>query len=84
MAIERIITGVEEKFWGGPTWATEEMSVKDRLRFYRDTGLWPGQFEKATTASFMQADIDSARQAGQDFCAAQKLQRAREAGLDVK
>lgn len=61
----------------------KEVSLADRLRFFRDTGLWPGQYEKETTASFMQADIDSAREFGQDFCADQKLQRAREAGLDV-
>ncbi len=84
MSVEKLITNLEEKFWGGATWATKEMTLKQRALFFRDTGLWPGQYEKVTTESFMQADIDSARQMGQEFCAKQKLKRAHEAGLKVK
>ena len=83
MGIEKFITNLEEKFWGGPTWATKDMTPVQRIMFFRDTGVWPGQYTKMSTEMFMQTDIDSEREAGKDFCAEQKLKRAREAGLNI-
>jgi hypothetical protein len=68
----------------GDTWAMQEMTSKDRLRFYRDTGIWPGYNRKELTSLIMQNDIDAERRDGKKYCADQKLARAREAGLDVK
>lgn len=81
--IERTITSLEEAWFGGPTWATQEMSLGARLRFYRDTAIWPGQYSQETTAMGLGADIASELRQRKLFCVKQKLRRAREAGLDV-
>ena len=44
MGIEQFITNLEEKFWGGSTWATKDMTLRKRIIFFRDTGVWAGQY----------------------------------------
>lgn len=78
------LTRIEEGVLGGPTWATATMSFAQRLKFFRDTGEWPGMNSKAVTEMSMQGNIDAERADGKDYCAARKLERAREAGLKVK
>ena len=82
MITERL-TKIEEILLGGPTWATETMTFGQRLRFYRDTGEWPGACRRETLEMFMQGNIDAERAAGKTYCANQKLKRAKEAGLDI-
>ena len=84
MECKTIFTKTEEALFYGPTWATETMTALQRLRFYRDTGEWPGVHSLEATEIFMQSDINQERAQGKDFCANQKLQRAMEAGLDIK
>ena len=82
--ISERLTRIEERILGGPTWATQGMNFQQRLRFYRDTGQWPGLHTKGVTQMVMQNDIDAEKEQGKDFCAQQKLERAKEAGLDIK
>ena len=83
MIAERL-TKLEERLLGGSTWATETMTFCQRLKFFRDTGEWPGACSKATLGMFMQGNIDMERAAGKTYCAKKKLKRAKEAGLDIK
>jgi len=78
---DKTLTRVESKLLGGPTWATDSMTARERLRFYRDTGQWPGLHSKPSTQMFIEADIRSAEEIGQPECAEIKRCRAREAGL---
>ncbi len=78
------ITEIEEWILGDSTWATRSMTFGERLRFYRDTGEWPGLHSIVATEIFMQGDIDAERADGKDYCAGRKLQRAKEAGLNIK
>lgn len=55
-----------------------------RLKFYKDTGEWPGLSTKLLLEIVMQVDIDKERKDGKYFCAKQKLARAKEAGLAVR
>ncbi len=82
--IERRLVHIEKCLLGGDTWATEGMSLTDRIKFFRDTGEWPGVHSKEATKMFMQGDIDGERTAGKDYCAEKKLARAREAGLEIR
>lgn len=83
MAVE-IFRKIEEGIFGKSTWATESMTFAQRLKFFRDTGEWPGVYSREATAMFMQSNIDAERAEGKQFCANQKLKRAKEAGLKVK
>ena len=82
--IERFFTKIEEGLIGEETWATQTMSFTDRLRFYRDTGEWPGLYSKEVIEMFMQNSIDQERADGKSYCAQRKLDRAKEANLDIK
>lgn len=81
--VESILTHLEEKFFCGPTWATERMTFWERLRFYRDTALWPGLYSEAVTEMYMENEIKGELDHGKEFCAAQKSRRAVEAGLHI-
>lgn len=78
------LTQLEEKILCGPTWATESMTFRQRLTFFRDTGEWPGLHSKAVTEMLMQGNIDAERAKGKIYCANQKLKRAKEARLEIK
>ena len=82
--IERVLTNIERSLLCGDTWATQTMSFTDRLRFYRDTGEWPGLYSKEVIEMFMQNSIDQERADGKSYCAQRKLDRAKEANLDIK
>lgn len=81
--MERLVQ-IEEYFLGGNVWAIETMSLTERVKFFRDTGEWPGVHSKEATEMSMQSNIDRERAAGKDYCAEKKLSRAREAGLKIK
>lgn len=83
MIVEKL-TQVEEILLGGPTWATQSMSFNQRLKFFRDTGEWPGANSKEATTMFMRGNIHAERKDGKDYCADKKLARANEAGLEIK
>lgn len=80
---KEIFTRIEETILCGSNWATETMTVGARLRFFRDTGQWPGLHTIEATEMFMQADIDAERAQGKHYCAQRKLARAKEAGLNI-
>ena len=78
------LTIIEEKMLGCSNWATESMSFGQRVKFYRDTGEWPGVVSKQSLEIFMQSNINLERVDGKNYCVDKKLTRAKEAGLDVK
>lgn len=82
--IEKRLTRIEEVMLGGGNWATESMTLKQRAKFYRDIGMWPGLHSREATEMFMQSHIDAERARGKNDCADRKSQRAREAGLTIK
>jgi hypothetical protein len=82
--IEQKLTKIEEFILCGKTWATETMSFWQRLKFYRDTGEWPGLHSKEALEMFIQGVINVEREAGKNYCAEKKSERAREAGLSIK
>ncbi|KKU12250.1 MAG: hypothetical protein UX19_C0003G0005 [Candidatus Woesebacteria bacterium GW2011_GWA1_45_8] len=47
--LERFLTGIEEELLG-KTWTMGSMTFRQRLRFFRDTGEWPGTHLRETTA----------------------------------
>jgi hypothetical protein len=82
--IKEILNHIEEIILYGSTWAIETMTPWQRLKFYRDTGEWPGLHSKEVLEMFMQGNIDAERSAGKYYCAEKKLSRAKEAGLAIK
>ena len=75
---------LDKLIFAGPTWATVTITFGSRLRFYRDTALWPGQYFKATTEMYLQEDIKAEIKSDKLFCAQQKLTRAGEANLEIQ
>jgi hypothetical protein len=84
MKLIEIPVKIERACMGGETWAMQSMTFAQRLKFYRDTGEWPGQHSDSATTMFIQGDINNERRDGKSFCANQKLRRAIEAGLDIR
>lgn len=82
--IREKLNQIEEFILCGGTWATETITFWQRLKFYRDTGEWPGLHSKDVLQFIMQNDIDTERKAGKNYCAEKKLSRAREAGLNIR
>lgn len=83
LMIEQLLTNVERALLGEDTWAMERMSFLARARFYRDMGLWPGDYGEEATRMFVQSDIEAELADGKLYCARRKRARAKEAGLDV-
>ena len=81
---KEILTRIEESILCGSTWATSSMTFGQRLRFWRNTGEWPGVYLKTTTEMLMQSNIDAERSDGKIYCANRKLERVKDAGLKVK
>lgn len=78
----KIKMDLEAKLFG-ETWATEEMTLLQRLKFYRDTGEWPGVYTKETLEMNMRESIAAERADGKRDCVKRKLARAKEAGLNI-
>lgn len=81
--IERFFIKIETALLGR-TWAVATMTSLERLKFYRDTGEWPGIHSRITTEMFLQGDIDAERFDSKTYCADKKMARAKEAGLNIE
>lgn len=64
-------------------WASKP-SFLDRLRFFRDTGVWPGGCSKDSLRMFMEGNIEAEIADGKLGCARRKRARASEIGLEIK
>ena len=77
--------GVERSILGN-TWALEEMTLLGRLRFFRDTGEWPGVYSKPVTeihfSSIISQELEEGSRDSLEF-AKRLLQRTQEAKLNL-